>query len=135
MAEPQVSPPTRRDFLAAAELLLSWKKPLLLSHTSPDGDAMGCLIAMDAILRDRGGEPVTALYDACPPRYASMAGAARAHVLAGLDDPVLAGVDGVLIMDTCAHSQLGMMAGWLRGATIPKLVVDHHRTRDAIADS
>ena len=127
-------PITAEDYHEAGAQLLSLAKPLLVSHISPDGDALGCLIGMRAILRYLGRNPVAVLFEPCPPRYASMDGIADLHVRSGPDDPVLAEADGVLIMDTCAYSQLAPVADWLRRATVPKIVLDHHTTRDELAD-
>jgi phosphoesterase RecJ-like protein len=126
---------SQHDYRAAAEMVLSWKKPLLITHAAPDGDAMGCLIAMRAMLRAQGRDPAAVIYGPCSARYQSMPGAADMRVLTGLDDPVLTDADGVLIMDTCAYSQLGPLADWVRAATIPKLALDHHLTRDELADA
>ena len=31
------------DFARVGKLVSAWRSPLLLSHTNPDGDALGCL--------------------------------------------------------------------------------------------
>ena len=41
---------TPRDFAEAAGFLANWHRPLLVSHTNPDGDALGSLIAMRSLL-------------------------------------------------------------------------------------
>ena len=121
------------DFVKAAGLLASWRRPLLISHTNPDGDALGSLIAMRSLLSRQGMEPLAVLFDAWPDRYAflrrygSMSTLGDSLTGSDLDDR-----DGVLILDTCAYSQLRPIADWLRKATIPKLAVDHHITRDEL---
>lgn len=126
--------PTADDFRAAAGELLRWRRPLLVSHVRPDGDALGCLLGMRAILRGLGRQAEAVLYEPCPPRYRFLDGAADLHVLGGADDPLLGAVDGVLMMDTCARAQLEPLAGWLDAARIPKIALDHHATRDEIAN-
>jgi phosphoesterase RecJ-like protein len=42
--------------------------------------------------------------------------------------------DAVIVLDTCAYTQLRPFADWLRAAPQPKLAVDHHATRDDLAD-
>lgn len=114
----------------------SWRRPLLATHTRPDGDAVGCLLAMRCLLRQAGADPQAIWLDGPADRYAFLWG----------DDPVESpsepasraealGPDGVVILDTCAYAQLGRLADWLRtgpGAALPKVVVDHHQTRDPI---
>ncbi len=120
----------------ASSRILTWRRPLLVTHTRPDGDAAGCLLAMRALLRQAGGNPVAMWLDGPVDRYAFL----------WEDDPVESPPepavraeelrpDGIVILDTCAYVQLGRLADWLRtgrGAEQPKVVVDHHQTRDPI---
>lgn len=125
------------QFRRLAERVGRWRRPLLLTHRRPDGDALGCVDAMARILRRAGAEPLALLYEPVPDRYGFLLPdlpppeadvAARADAFAP---------DGVLILDTCSFAQLDPMADWLRaggGADLPKVVVDHHVTRDPVAD-
>lgn len=122
-------------FKDAAAFIATWKKPLLLSHARPDGDAIGCLVAMRSIFHHLGAEPLALLFDPVPPRYAFLNG----------DDPLeesqsptasaeAFAPDGIVIADTCSRIQLDPVAEWLAQTPVPKLVVDHHITRDVSAD-
>jgi phosphoesterase RecJ-like protein len=51
-----------------------------------------------------------------------------------LDPGAPAGFDAVIVLDTCSYAQLRPLADWLRAATLPKLAIDHHVTRDELAD-
>jgi phosphoesterase RecJ-like protein len=128
-------PIDRADFQAAAQAVSQWRRPLLVTHTRADGDAIGCVAAMRSVLRHGGADPLALLFEPPPDRYAWICG----------DDPPgvwnvtvqaadLGRVDGVLVMDTCTYSQLSPIADWLRAAHVPKVVVDHHQTRDPLAD-
>ncbi|MGB2987567.1 MAG: DHH family phosphoesterase [Phycisphaerae bacterium] len=122
-------------FADAAGWIASWKRPLLISHTQPDGDALGSLIAMRSMLRSRGVEAMALLFDAAPGRYAIFHRYGAIPVWgADIHEADLADVDGVIVLDTCAYTQLRPIADWLRSATMPKLAVDHHVTRDELAD-
>ena len=125
---------TPQRFREAAEMLLSWRRPVLLTHSRPDGDALGCLLAVRAALQAHECDPVVCLYERLPKRYGFMSGAGELHVLSGPDDPVLAQADGALVADTCAYSQLRPVEEWLRSSTVPKIALDHHVTREPIAD-
>ncbi len=127
-------PATEADYVAAADAVRGWRRPLLLTHERPDGDALGSLLALQAMLRDAGLAPTAALFEPCPERYRFMLEGEDFVVLRGADDPVLTGADGVIIVDTCAFGQLTPVADWLKQTEIAKVAVDHHRTRDALAD-
>jgi len=43
-------------------------------------------------------------------------------------------LDGIIVLDTCTYNQLDPIADWLRHTNIPKLAIDHHVTRDELAD-
>ncbi|UCF34553.1 MAG: hypothetical protein JSV78_04475, partial [Phycisphaerales bacterium] len=38
------------------------------------------------------------------------------------------------ILDTCTYNQLAPVEEWLRASPVPKLVIDHHVTREELAD-
>lgn len=79
---------------------------------------------------------LTLLFDKWPKRYAALQEPGPMAVLGeGVRQADLSDRDGVIILDTCAYAQLAPIAEWLRGATIPKLAVDHHLTRDELANS
>lgn len=124
------TPPTDSDFRDAARELLGWKRPLLISHERPDGDALGCLIAMHSLLHARGVDATAALFDEVPRRYAFMQGVFELEGPLNADSELLRRADGVLVMDTCAFSQLMPIADWLEKTSIPIIALDHHITRD-----
>jgi len=127
--------PVARAYEETASFLGSTRRPLLLSHARPDGDAIGSLIALRAMLRANGAAPVALLFDAVPPRYAPTFCEELFPVLGrDLDATRLDAFDGVVLLDTCTYSQLEPAADWLRGARVPKLAIDHHVTRDPLAD-
>ncbi len=41
--------------------------------------------------------------------------------------------DGVLILDTCAWNQITPAAAFLKASSLPRIIVDHHATGDALA--
>lgn len=125
-------PPTTPDFRSAAELVASWRRPVLLTHERPDGDALGCLLGLHAILGELGVAATPVVYEPIPERYHALPNIDRLcvlSVLCGENNP-LSTADGVVVLDTCAFSQLTPVADFLRGATVPVVAVDHHRTRD-----
>ncbi|UCC31809.1 MAG: DHH family phosphoesterase [Phycisphaerales bacterium] len=124
-----------RSFTEATARITSWKHPLLISHDKPDGDALGALVAMRSLLRSRGAEVVALLFDVIPDRYAVFHRYEPMRIL-GLDIQTtdLVDIDSVLVLDTCTYGQVDPIADWLRGSGVPKLAIDHHVTRDDLAD-
>ena len=114
-----------------------WRRPLLLTHAKPDGDALGALLSMRATLRQRGRNPVALVFDDVPDRYRFLTDAAPIQHLGAdisLDGLSEMDLDGVIVLDTCSYGQLEPVADWLRHSALPKFVVDHHATRDELAD-
>lgn len=123
------------DFSAATRFVARWRRPLLVSHTRPDGDAIGSLVAMRAFLRAAGADPLAVIFDGIPYRYAFLDRDEPLRVLGrdvSVDD--LARVDGVVIVDTASYGQVEPLGDWLRNTRPPCLVVDHHITRDLPAE-
>ncbi len=122
-------------FTQATEQIARWRRPLLITHVKPDGDALGSLIAMRSVLQSQGIEARAILFDAIPDRYAVFRRYPAMPVFgADVHEADLTDIDAVLVLDTCSYSQLDPIADWLRSATVPKLAVDHHVTRDELAD-
>jgi phosphoesterase RecJ-like protein len=123
------------SFHGASALLARVKRPLLLSHAKPDGDAIGSLIAMRSFLRAMGGDPTIVIFDGVPYRYDFLERNGKLPVF-GKDrfQDRLSDFDAVVIVDTCAGNQVEPLAAWIQQTSIPKLVVDHHVTRDLQAD-
>jgi phosphoesterase RecJ-like protein len=90
---------------------------------------------MRSWLRSHGAKPTTLLFDPLPSRYAVF----HRYESVPLWEPTvhkpdLASVDGIILLDTCAYNQIDPLADWLRSSNLPKLAVDHHITRDGLAD-
>lgn len=123
---------TLTEIAAAIQRL---RHPLLLSHAKPDGDALGSLVAMRSFLGQLGVEARALLFDPLPSRYAVFNRYESMPVWKStVEEADLADVDGVIVLDTCTYNQLSPIADWLRTATVPKIAVDHHVTRDDLAD-
>lgn len=120
---------------ATAATIAAWRRPLLLTHAKPDGDALGALVAMRRLSELTGADPTALLFDDLPARYDIFRRYGPWPVWGRsvtADD--LRDVDAVIVLDTCTYSQLEPIADWLREADVPKLAIDHHVTRDDLAD-
>ena len=89
---------------------------------------------MRSILRGLGSAPLTAIFNPVPSPYVFLTEGDPLPVF-GRDVNIndLTGVDGVVILDTCAYGQLTPLADWLRATSLPIIAVDHHVTRDVPA--
>ncbi|MFQ5423866.1 MAG: bifunctional oligoribonuclease/PAP phosphatase NrnA [Phycisphaerae bacterium] len=108
---------------------------VLTTHARADGDAIGSTVALRRILQHRGKTVRAFLHEPTGEPYAFLTANESCEIwsTASAAD-VLEGSDLLVILDTCAKSQLGDIAEVIEAATVPKLAIDHHRTRDAIVD-
>lgn len=117
-----------------AQRMSALRRPLLITHSKPDGDALGAVIAATLFHRQRGADPLPVIFDPVPDRYRFLNEVHPLRVFgAEVREPDLNGVDGIIILDTCSFSQIEPLVEWLKRSTLPKLVMDHHVTRDDIA--
>jgi phosphoesterase RecJ-like protein len=108
------------------------RRPLVVTHRRPDGDALGAVAALTLVLRGWGQDPRPTLFERCPPRYAFLTNLTPWHDWDREQAKLTAECDALVILDTCALTQLEPLAAYLPQS--PRtLVVDHHATRDAIA--
>lgn len=122
-------------FQRAAQALEPWRNVLLLTHERPDGDAMGCIVAMCEILQALGKQATPLVFGEVPRRYQALLGARTLQTWTDEEAATLAeAFDGLLICDTCARAQLNPAVAVIDSAALPTLVVDHHVTRDDIAE-
>lgn len=119
------------DLHAVSAWLTECARPLLISHRRPDGDALGAMAAMSLALQRLGKEPAAALFEPLPKRYDLLASSAPWRQWDETREILAADCDSVVILDTCALTQLEPIADYL--ARAPRtLVIDHHATRDTI---
>jgi phosphoesterase RecJ-like protein len=123
----------REAFQQAAGWLSRHPRLLLLSHTKPDGDAIGSLVGLQQLLQSNGHEATAALYENCPPRYASLS-ETPFSIVDALTVEMLCAYDGVIIVDTCTWVQIEPAADALQQTAPPILAIDHHVTRDEIGE-
>lgn len=121
-------------FEQATRLLTSWQRTMVLSHVRTDGDALGAMGTMTRAIEAAGRVATALVFEEVPPRYRfieELFGFHRWPVdqVAELDGRF----DGILILDTCSWQQLEPAASYLRTSRLPKIVVDHHATRDDLS--
>ncbi len=122
---------TTADHHAAWDWLASARRPLLVSHRRPDGDALGAIAALGRSLTGGETEARAVLFEPLPARYGLLEELVAWRRWDQQRDALTAECDALVILDTCAHAQLEPLADFLPRA--PRiLVIDHHPTRDPI---
>lgn len=121
----------------AVELINKSQEILITTHTKPDGDAIGCLIAMCDVLNTLG-KKVKSLLLSPPPQWYQFLLKEKVPVL-GEDvqlEELKAGhlgrFDLVMILDTNSPGQLPGFKDYLKQNDKSVLVIDHHRTSDGL---
>jgi phosphoesterase RecJ-like protein len=110
---------TDADGIAAR--LRGARSALVTSHTSPDGDAVGSVLAMAEVLRGLGvGEVTCALADPVPQVYRWLPGAEDVRL--GLPERM---PEVVVLVDASRRGRAGAVTGAL-GPRTEVVIVDHH---------
>jgi phosphoesterase RecJ-like protein len=113
----------------AAELLENSRRVLVVTHQNPDGDAIGCLSAAYQLLEMLGKAVVAYSADPIPERFSFLSGMSKV-----VSDYPREGFDLTLILD-CSDERPFPNGVPPRNYMGHVLVLDHHKTIGAIADS
>ena len=118
-----------RRFDKAIEVMKKGKRFLVVSHVSPEGDAVGSLLGVALALRSIGKEAVAYLEDPVPELFTFLPGAETVvHDLDGAG-----AFDATFAVDCGQKERLGKGFVELKGpGTIVN--IDHHATNDSFGD-
>ena len=111
------------------DALNSARRPLLIAHISPDGDAIGSLTALGYLLYRMGKDPILACQDKAPPAFNFLP----------FYDHIVQNVDGerpdlVIALDSSDPSRMGSIYEEERFGDVPLVVIDHHITNVYFGD-
>lgn len=106
----------------ASQLIQSAHLPLLVCHTSPDGDAVGSLAGLGLALRQMGREPTMACSDPIPKRFRYIPGAEA------IVQEISTTFDLVISLDSSDLKRIGEFPHMPALGNVPLLNVDHHVT-------
>lgn len=122
MSMNNVRPLSAEEF---AKELFSVERPVILTHTHPDGDTVGTAAALAAAFRQAGKIAYYASEEPLPSRLAFLAvGTPRAESLDGMT-PVA--------VDIASPAQLGRLSEKLDGGRGVVLMLDHHEVGEPFA--
>lgn len=124
-------------FKQAIEMINKSERILITTHTKPDGDALGCIVAMSEVLRSIGKEVKPLILSPAPQWYQFLL--TEEIPVLGEDIQLqelkagrLGEFDLILIIDTNSPGQLPEFNEYLKQVDTPVLVIDHHRTADGL---
>jgi phosphoesterase RecJ-like protein len=127
--------PKRITVETAGARLQAASRIILTTHSRADGDAVGCTLALQRALRTQGKTVATYLHEDVLDRYRFLVAGEPWSVWDPPSAPaMLASADLIVLVDTCASAQQKNLAEIIKRAPVPRLAIDHHVTRDDIAD-
>jgi phosphoesterase RecJ-like protein len=103
------------------DLLHSAQRILLVSHVSPDGDAIGSLLGLGALLRAQGKDPTLACEDPVPEIYRYLPGSE------GVVRQATGAYDLVISLDCSDERRMGRVFDPVAHSA-PLINIDHHVT-------
>ncbi|UCD75084.1 MAG: DHH family phosphoesterase [Phycisphaerales bacterium] len=122
---------TNTTFAEIADRIRAAGHVALITHSKPDGDAVGSQLALRRALSALG-KRVT-LYAMGPIERSLITVAGETPMRQAEDDPPYDDHDLLLIVDTGAWSQLEPLAQWIRQRHDLAVVLDHHVHGDDVA--
>ena len=130
---------SNNDFKKAVELINKSNNILLTTHTRPDGDACGAVVAMYDTLTALGKKVELLLLSGIPEWYEflfveKVPILGKDVTLDQLKQGRFAEPDLIIIVDTNSYSQLPQFDQYLKQNDKPVLVIDHHVTADGLGD-
>lgn len=124
------------DFQKAVELIGKSKDVLLTTHTRPDGDACGAVLAMSEALGGLGKNAKILMLSEIPEWYEFLFEQKPAVLGEDINIEQLkeSQFDLVILLDVNSSSQLPGFEEYLKQNDKPTLVMDHHVTSDGLGD-
>jgi phosphoesterase RecJ-like protein len=120
------------DWAPLADLIETHDRFLVTTHVRPDGDALGSVVGMVGLLRQKGKDVRAAIVSPTPPRYDFLDPQATLFERfgSGVTAADLADREVAIILDLSAWNQLGDMAEFIRHFPGKRVVIDHHVSGD-----
>lgn len=115
-------------FAELVERVIRAEKPILLTHTRPDGDTVGSCAALASIFAAAGRSPIVVSPDPIPRRLSFLC---REEWFAPARNyPADA---TVIAVDVASSQQLAGLQSVFTGALAPAFMIDHHERGEAFA--
>ncbi|MBR5043896.1 MAG: DHH family phosphoesterase [Clostridia bacterium] len=116
------------SFSELIDLVIAAEKPVLLTHTRPDGDTVGSCAALASLFDAMGRDPIVVSPDVIPRRLSFLSGGRWFS-------PVKKYPAGaaVIAVDVASPQQLGGLQTVFSGDLAPSFMIDHHERGVAFA--
>jgi phosphoesterase RecJ-like protein len=119
------------DWSPLVQFLRAHDDILLMTHIRPDADGLGSQLALHDALTAIGKRSRVVIASTLPPRYRFLdPDGTTIELFTAATADRFRNAGAVVVMDTGTWGQLGDFGPFLQGLTVPKAVVDHHRTQD-----
>jgi phosphoesterase RecJ-like protein len=122
------------DWSPFVDLVRRHQSFLLTTHVRPDGDGLGSMLALGDVLEQNGKSVSMVVASVLPPRYNFLDPTRKIHRFE-LPGDAYREADMAIVLDTGTWNQLGDFGTFLRGLSVPKVVIDHHLTQDDLGAS
>jgi phosphoesterase RecJ-like protein len=113
------------------------EKVVILTHTNPDGDAIGSSLALALALRKLGKESQVIIPDGLPDFLRWLPGIELSTTFAYKQEKagnVLSGADLIFCLDFNDPKRLNGVRELMESSSAPKILIDHHEDPVAFAD-
>lgn len=118
------------DWSPLVDLIRRHQTFLLMTHVRPDADGLGAQLGLADALGRIGKTAHVVIASKLPPRYAFLDPTRETIQEFTASNEKYRTVDAILVLDTGTWGQLGEFGPFMRSMTVPKVVIDHHRTQD-----
>src|SRR5258708_10211398 len=117
------------EWSKATELLKAAQRVAVVTHLSPDGDAIGTLLGLGHVLRDSGKVVTLAVDEGVPSSLAFLPGAEQVQTnLKGIE------ADLVIAVDCADEARMGHAGKQARTLSAPLINLDHHWSNPGFRD-
>lgn len=119
------------EWLPLVEFIGKHDDILLMTHIRPDADGLGSQLGLHDALVTMGKRCRVVIASTLPPRYRFLDPDCRIiEEFTPVNAEQFRSAGAVIVMDTGTWNQLGDFGPFLKSLSVPKAVVDHHRTQD-----
>lgn len=119
------------------EILASPKNVVVMSHTNPDGDAVGSLLAVYGILNSMGNQVTAILPNRFPDFLSWMSGASDILIFnenKNIGIQKITQADLIFCLDFNSSKRVDKITPFLESAKATKILIDHHPNPEDFCD-
>jgi phosphoesterase RecJ-like protein len=125
----------RLEFETFRNIIETGRKFVLTTHINPDGDGLGCEVALWEFLTERG-KTASIINHSATPYYYQFLDPQKAIQQFSPDQHarILIEADGIIVLDTNSPDRLASMKPFVLDSKATKVCIDHHLDKVEFAD-